>query len=105
MADKISSYGRPGLDINQSRHRSVARTDAGGDSKPSAVGQGAPKIDGVDFSATVTNLKRIESGLKELPEVDQRRVEDLRQRVESGDFRVDTHKIAANLLRFERELG
>ena len=105
MADKINTYSRAGVDVGQTRHRGVARPGAVGETKSPAAGPGPAKTDAVDFSSTVTSLKKIEARLRELPDVDRARVDELRQQVESGEFQVDARSVAAKLLRLERELG
>ncbi len=105
MAHKISGYGKAALDINQSRHHAVGKAGSAGDAKTSAARSTAPKTDGVDFSSAVSNLKKIEARLRELPDVDRARVDELRRQVESGEYQIDEDRVAAKLLRLDRELG
>ncbi|HHQ14633.1 MAG TPA: flagellar biosynthesis anti-sigma factor FlgM [Chromatiales bacterium] len=105
MADKISGYSRAALDINPSRHHAVGKAGSATDAKTPAAGPTASKTDGVDLSPTVSNLKKIEARLRELPDVDQARVDELRGQIESGEYQVDENAVAAKLLRLDRELG
>ena len=85
MADKISAYGRAGLDISSARNRQVSKTPAAEDTQARTRPQQAG--DAVDFSDTVTNLQRIEGQLRETSEVDAARVAEVRARSADGhDF-------------------
>ena len=103
MADKISGYGRAGLDVGPAKARSVARTA----NEP--VADGAKRADqsrdAVELTETATRLKVIEARLAKIPDVDTGRVEAARQKIESGEYRPDAARIAAKLIRLERELA
>lgn len=103
MADKISAYGRAGLDISSARNRQVSKPSAAEDTqarkRPEQAG------DAVDFSDTVSNLQRIEGQLKQTPEVDAERVAELRSRIDSGEYEVDAQSVASKLARLEQDLS
>jgi negative regulator of flagellin synthesis FlgM len=61
--------------------------------------------DDVHLTAAATSLKQIETRLASVPDVDRARVEAVRQRVESGTWKVDADRIAERLMRFEQELN
>jgi negative regulator of flagellin synthesis FlgM len=103
MADKISAYGRAGLDISTTRNRGVNRSGRADDTQSGKPASGGG--DAVDFSATASNLKRIEAQLKDTPDVDRSRVDALRQKIESGGYQVDADRLAAKLVRLEQDLG
>lgn len=103
MTDKISGYGRNGVDISSARARGadrVARTNKGqaADAADKAV------ADAVRLTDTASQLKRIESRLASVPDVDQARVDAMRARLARGDYRVDAERLAERLARFERSL-
>lgn len=102
MADKINGYGRSGVDITSTRLRAIER---GENARQSARSGSASGNDAVQLTSTATSLKQIESRLASIPEVDRARVESIRQRVESGSYKVDANRIADRLLRFERDLA
>ncbi|RMF95762.1 MAG: flagellar biosynthesis anti-sigma factor FlgM [Gammaproteobacteria bacterium] len=102
MADKISAYGRAGLDISQTRNRPLGKAAEAG--RPAEPGP-AKADDAVDFSSTATQLKAVEARLREQPEVDHARVAELRERIESGRYHVSPERLAARLLKLEQELG
>ena len=101
MADKINAYGRTGLDISPARSRAV--TPAGQES--SGRQQAGKTDDAVDFSSTATNLKRLEAKLRDAPDIDRNRVDEVRQRIDAGDFQIDAQQLARKLLRLEQDLG
>ena len=99
MADKINGLGRPPVDISQSQSRSVGKAkDAGQD--PAVGGPGAAG-DAVSITGTAANLQRIETSLKALPEIDGKRVEEIRQQVEAGTYKVNAENLADKLIRWE----
>ena len=102
MTDKITSQGRNNLDITQTRARAV---DAPRKSESGAQGKraDAPQ-DAVELTDTATNLKRIEAQLAGTPEVDQSRVDELRQQVDDGSYEVDHEQIAQKMLRLDQDL-
>ncbi len=102
MADKINGYGRGGVDITSTRLRAIER---GEDARQSRKSESASGRDDVQLTHTATSLKHIEARLASVPDVDRARVDAVRQRVESGSYKVDANRIADRLLRFERELN
>jgi negative regulator of flagellin synthesis FlgM len=103
MADKINGYGRVGLDVAPSRGRPLTRTSSASEARDSSkVREGA---DAVALTDTASRLKRIEARLAALPDIDQARVDEMRKRIDSGDYRPDAARIAEKLVRMEKELG
>lgn len=100
MADKISGYGRSG-DVSAARSRSVARAER---AESERAADAARRDDDVRFTDTAAALQKAEARLREQADVDAARVEAVRRRVESGEYRVDAARLAARLLRFERSL-
>ena len=101
MADKINGYGRGGVDITSTRLRAIER---GEDARQSRKSESPSGSDEVQLTHTATSLKHVEARLAGMPDVDRARVDAIRQRVESGNYRMDANRIADRLLRFEREL-
>ena len=102
MTDKLSIQGRNALDITQSKARAV---DAAKSNKASESSQRAESTrDDVRLTDTATRLKQIEAKLGDIPEVDQARVDEIRQRLESDAYEVDHNKLAQKLLQLEQDL-
>jgi negative regulator of flagellin synthesis FlgM len=102
MADKISGYGR-GLEVGNTRTRAVNR--AAPENETAATGRARTPRDAVEITDTAVKLKAVEAQLAQLPDVDQARVEAIRQRIESGAYKPDPARIAQKLLRLEQQLG
>jgi negative regulator of flagellin synthesis FlgM len=108
MADKITGYGRNGVDITSARSRGAGRQERAADSEKtetSAPVDGGKSSSQVRLTDAATSLKQIETRLADLPDVDQKRVDSLRQRIESGQYEVNAGRLADRLLAFERDLA
>ena len=102
MADKINGYGRGGVDISTARLRAIERGENAPQSRKTESASGG---DDVQLTHAATSLKQIETRLASIPDVDRARVDAVRQRVESGAYKMDANRIADRLLRFERDLA
>jgi negative regulator of flagellin synthesis FlgM len=102
MADKINGYGRGGVDISTARLRAIERGET---ARQSRKPESASADDALKLTQTATSLKQVETRLASIPDVDRARVEAVRQRVESGAYKLDANRIADRLLRFERDLA
>jgi negative regulator of flagellin synthesis FlgM len=108
MADKISGYGRNGVDITSARSRAPVRNERAADSDRAEAGSRSDAAEAsspVRLTDTAASLKQIESRLADTPDVDRKRVETLRQRIESGAYEVNAGRLADRLLAFERDLA
>ncbi len=105
MADKINGYGGGGVDISTTRLRAIERGENAGQSRKPASASASASADDVQLTHTATSLKQIETRLASIPDVDRARVEAVRQRVESGTWKMDANRIADRLMRFERDLA
>jgi negative regulator of flagellin synthesis FlgM len=57
----------------------------------------------VQLTGTAQQLAAIEQSLRALPAVDELRVAIVKQRVESGEYQIDSQRVADKLLHLERE--
>jgi negative regulator of flagellin synthesis FlgM len=103
MTDKIVNQTNAGFDISKSKARNIARPEPAGDSGSKARAD-APR-DAVELTNTATNLKRIEASLANLPEVDRSRVDDVRDRLQSGSYEINHQKLAAKMLKLDQDLS
>ena len=104
MTDKINGYGRTDLPASSSRTGTVKPTEQG-ESARSTGSEESTRTDAVALTDTAVRLKRIEANLAEMPEVDQARVDALRERIESGDYQVDGREVARKLMQMEQDLS
>ncbi len=103
MVDKINTYVARSLDTSKANSRPVehkGQADRG-------VSTQAPKggTDAVSLTDTATNLKRIELSLSDVPEVNRARVEEIRQQVQSGEYKIDLPSLADKLISMDKDLG
>ena len=55
----------------------------------------------VSLSSSAQNLSKIEAELKSLPEINQTRVDEVRARIESGQYQPDSANLAQKMLDLE----
>lgn len=98
MMDKLSGIGKaPALSETKSVPSSRAETDA----SKSGVGPSSDQFTATDLA---TKLQAIEAGIREMPVVDEAKVNAARQAVESGNLRLDAEALANALAKFEIDL-
>ena len=98
MMDKLGGIGKaPALSDTKSVPN--ARADAG--AIKSGVGQSSDQFTATDLA---TKLQAIEAGIREMPVVDEAKVNAAKQAVESGNLRLDAEALANALARFEIDL-
>tara|TARA_B100001063_G_C16731694_1_gene539672 strand:+ start:1138 stop:1446 length:309 start_codon:yes stop_codon:yes gene_type:complete len=59
-----------------------------------------PKVS-VSLSSSAQNLAKIESELKSLPDVNQARVDELKARIDRGEYQPDSANLAQKMLNLE----
>ena len=72
--------------------------------KKSAGEAATVAVDKVDLSTVSTSLQAIEKGFAETPVVDHARVDEIKQAIASGHFKVNADKVADRLLQTVHEL-
>ncbi len=103
MVDKINTYVTRSVDISKSGSRPV-------DQKGQSAGELSVKpeksgADAVSLTDTATRLKQIEVRLSDVPEINRARVEDLRQQIQSGQYKIDVGSLADKLIQVEKDLS
>lgn len=93
-------------DVGQGTRQSsdVASAGAIGQGVNSAVSNDAGS-ESVSFTQTAADLLKLETQLREMPGIDQARVDSIRQAINDGSYQVDAEKIVDNLLKREREMA
>jgi flagellar biosynthesis anti-sigma factor FlgM len=102
MTEKINGYGR--TELPGARAGSVKRP-APGTGADNGGREDSARTDEVALTDTAMRLKRIETSLGDLPEIDQARVEALQQRIAAGEYVVDGRDVARKLAQLERQLA
>lgn len=103
MADKITGYTHTPVERGPSKAR--AASDARETGRSRTEQPSAPAQDAVSVSDTATRLKAAEARLAQQPEVDAARVSEMREKIESGDYRVDSQAVAEKLLQLDQSLS
>lgn len=67
-------------------------------------GEAAASSDTVELSPEARNLARLQQALADQPDIDEARVEALRQQVEDGTYQVDANSLAASILQSDQNL-
>jgi negative regulator of flagellin synthesis FlgM len=102
MTEKITGFTRPNTETKPAGTQSSGKSTRA-ESAGARETQG-PRNDEVSLTDTATRLKTIEARISELPDVDQQRVDHLRQLIDSGEFTIDAKQIAQKLAELERLL-
>ncbi|HID49209.1 MAG TPA: flagellar biosynthesis anti-sigma factor FlgM [Chromatiales bacterium] len=74
------------------------------ESAPGSNGEPAPADDNVTFTRTAAILKDIERRLIEESSVDPERVSRMKHELASGNYRIDTRRVADKMIEFEKLL-
>jgi len=69
------------------------------------AGSSAASESDVHLTGASRNLAAIEQSLREMPAIDELRVSVVKQRLSSGDYRIDPQRVADRLLSLERDLA
>lgn len=81
--------------------QSAAQSNATAPQKSAA----AVKSDSVSITSQAQQLQGAQAKLAALPEVDQKKVAEIKQAISEGRYKVDPEKLAANIASFEAELS
>jgi len=68
-----------------------------GSTQPTEQNSSSPKVS-VSLSSSAQNLTKIEAELKALPEVNQARVDELKARIDRGEYQPDSANLAQKML-------
>lgn len=92
-----------GIEAKPVRVASSATVQRRLDQAPGQTSAGESSSD-VQLSGRAQQLSGIEQALRALPAVNEQRVAEVRQRLESGDYEVDPQRVADKLLHLEADL-
>ena len=59
----------------------------------------------VRLTDSAVQLAALEKALAQVPDVDLKRVEEVRTAIQSGEYKIDSQQIAAKLMQLERALA
>ena len=82
------------------------RKDKSSDTSSASVDSSARTVsDSVEFSATAKQLSSLQDDLASLDTVDMGKVDEIRQAISNGSYKIDAQKIAESLLALEGEFA
>ena len=82
------------------------RKDKSSDTSSASVDSSARTVsDSVEFSATAKQLSSLQDDLSSLDAVDMGKVDEIRQAISNGSYKIDAQKIAESLLALEGEFA
>ncbi len=82
------------------------RKDKPADTSSSPVDNASRAVsDAVEFSAAAQQLSSLKEELASLDSVDMVKVDEIRQAISNGSYKIDTQKIAESLLALEGEFA
>ena len=67
-------------------------------------GEEQASSDSVQLSPLATLMKRAESAISNSPDIDQKRVDEIRQAITEGRFKIDSSRIADGLISSVRDM-
>lgn len=105
------------IDIKQvntsaSTHVGKAKTNANVTKDSNQASQAAatastskpPKSDSVSITSQAQQLQSTQAKLSSIPEVDQKKVQEIKLAIAEGRYKIDPEKLATNIAQFENEL-
>lgn len=63
-----------------------------------------PKSDSVSITSQAQQLQNTQAKLASIPEVDQKKVQEIKLAIAEGRYKIDPEKLATNIAQFENEL-
>jgi len=101
------------IDINKLKAATSTPMQTARDAKTTGnTAQAAPKAatvtvktDYVSITPQAQELQSVQSKMASLPEIDQKKVAEIKQAISEGRYKIDPEKLAANIASFESELS
>lgn len=82
--------------VNNDSDPSVAAKKSGGDGTSS---------DQVKLSASSMNIQQIEAEVRQMPDVDDKTIDRIRDQIEKGEYKINYQQLAGKMLDFEEKLN
>ena len=84
----------------------IERKDKSSDTSSASVDSSSRAIsDSVEFSVAAQQLSSLQDELGSIDAVDMGKVDEIRQAISNGSYKIDTQKIAESLLALEGEFA
>lgn len=102
MTSKIGSGGIDNRPVHVASERGVKRVKDSADANAASTAKTAG-AEGVKITDSARQLAALEQAIRALPTVDDAKVAEIRNAIESGTYEVSPERIADKLLRWEKE--
>lgn len=104
MPNKIDSMTNTYLQITGQPAAKTNAPDANAAQARKSGAEASARTDTVEVTESARRLQALESRLGEVSEVDQRRVDEVRSRIEAGEYEVRSERVAAKMIAMDRAL-
>jgi len=103
MVSEVKNPASGITSLSEARVRSVGEISSV-KPKPSPEDVAPQVADKVSLTEMAAGLKALEKSLADVPEVDKKRVESIKEAVTNGTYQVNANRVADKLIRFESML-
>lgn len=100
----ISINGPTGNQVGANKAQKSTETAKTADIKPNSGTDTASTEDVVELSDRARVLKAVETRIQQMPDIDQDKVDRIRNAISNGEYQIDYDKLAAAFRRFENGL-
>ena len=91
--------------VKQQGNQPATGSDAGSSKTDAQGGTGAlAPVDAVSISSRASDLQALETRIKALPDTDAARVSEIKDKISTGSYQIDSQRVADKILAFEKEL-
>lgn len=101
MPNKIDGFGHRPVQVTGQDTKNQVKP---GETDKSRSGTRAENTDTVRLDSA-ERLKQLDEVLRSLPVSDKQRVDQVREAIAAGDYKIDAERIAEKLLHMDRDLG
>jgi len=102
--NRIGSSIIPDLENKSTANTKINDVNDGNNTVSRDDASARQQTDQVSITPSAAKLQAVEQKLASLPVVDQVRVDKLKSAVESGEYQIDTQRIADKFIQFEADL-
>ncbi|GIU20100.1 flagellar biosynthesis anti-sigma factor FlgM [Shewanella sp. MBTL60-007] len=99
------------IDIKQVTPHANTRVGTGSNLKgapaqtaAAAVAPTPQKSDSVSITAQAQQIQNVQTKMADMPEIDQKKVDEIKAAIAEGRYKIDPEKLATNIASFENEL-
>ena len=102
------------MDIKQVNSAATSRINSSNAGKgsasqstPAAPAQNAvaQKADSVSITPQAQQLQNVQTKMADMPDIDQKKVDEIRAAIAEGRYKIDPDKLATNIANFENDLS